>query len=270
MTLKKENVEPKKEPTLGDETVKSPEPPKAEKNDSAAIAELRKQIEELKKEKNTPVSSNGMNANDMAKIIDAIAKKSEDKKELDLSGAVYEEDIPPDDYLDQKDQVVFYAPGTGYFIFDDKRKGAIVKLPYGKQYIHFEYDSTKVTQQGKYQTTSPFSKYVCKSKKELEWLRVHTKNGTYFHESISSAVNVDLSRAAKLSKVMNQLVDYSLPDLIKATQGHGLTVDVKDAPAMRSALAKKIVDNEISAEEQRTKIIRQATNTDKSLLSPQE
>lgn len=211
------------------------------------VADLQAQVAELKKGNAQPLAfptTQGMSTDDIAKLI-AAAVNTRDR-DLDFQAGIKEEDIPEGDYLDKP--IRFCAPFAGYVIVDDTRKGHRVLLPYNKKSIFFEYVATRRVQQGKYESTAPYSIYECKSQKEAEWLRSHSLYNTLFYETSTQAVSMDVVKMQKLARIMTILQRYEFHDLIKRCKEYNVAVG-EDPAAMRANLAYAMVDSELKSEQ---------------------
>lgn len=218
---------------------------------------LQQRLEKYEAEKSQSPQIVEMLANALGSLN---AKQRQD--EIDFDEGISEDQIPVDDYVEEG--VRFCAPFVGYVISDDRRKGMIVKLPYNKKSIFFEHAATRITQTGKYNNTHPFSVYVSKSKKEIEWLRSHSLYNITFYETSTEAVNADAAKAARLSVIMNSIKDYELPDLMSVAKQYGVPI-TEDASIMKHNLAFVILEKEMNAEiEQQRK--RHEENAKHSLL----
>lgn len=210
------------------------------------ILGMQKKIDSLETQK----ASNGMSATDIAAIVAATieaTKKSVDSIDMNYEKGIDESLIPPDDYMDAKGAVKFFAPCGGYAICDDLRKGQRVLLPWGKKVIFFENPAVTKIQRGKYEELLVISEYTSRSKKEVEWLREHRLFRTKFFESTGSVQSADLVKMSKMSRIMSNVQAYELPDLLKAAQQNGVEVS-QDYEAVRFALAEKVYNDEAAAD----------------------
>jgi hypothetical protein len=189
-------------------------------------------------------ASGGNKTDDLKELIKEIKKS--DKAELYSSDSRYrtEEDLDPEDYVDNG--VAFYAYSNGYFISDDKRKGKPIMTPFGNT-IKFEFlHATKKTS-GRNAIIEPVSMYVSYSKKESEWLERHSLFGIKFFKDIKSVANVDGRKAFKLSKAMGMVKGMSVHELAKSCRDKGLPMSI-DADEMRYALAAHHAEDELQKE----------------------
>lgn len=206
----------------------------------ALVTKLSKEVESLREEKKAAIMNGPiMSAEDIAKIITA----TKGEKDIDYQSGIREEEIPEEDY-DEKG-VRFCAPYVGYVLCDDKRKGHLVKLPYGKPFVFFEYGATRRVQQGKYEHLSVFSAYVSHSKKEIEWIRSHRHFGIHFYESSTQAMQTDAAKALRLGKIVRALESSDLSSIIKRCKEYGLEIS-EDPAITRSHLALRMMEKEVA------------------------
>lgn len=221
------------------------------------ITDLQATVKKLQEDKQPIVAQTkeGLSLDDVTKIIQASVNTRD--RDLNFEAGIKEEDIPIDDYLEIG--VRFCAPSGGYVIVDDRRKGHRVLLPYNKPNIFFEYEATKRIQQGKYEIIAPYSVYVSKSKKEVEWLRNHSYYNVLFYESASDAVAADVVKMQKMARVMTLLQNYSFPELVKRCKEYNISAG-EDPASMRSQLAHAMVEVEIKSESSKTERLLHETN----------
>lgn len=209
------------------------------------VKDLQATVKKLQDDKQ-PISTQttqGLSLDDVTKIIQASVNTRD--KDRDYQAGINEEDIPLDDYIDNG--VRFCAPSGGYVIVDDRRKGHRVLLPYNKPHVFFEYEATRRMQQGKYETLAPYSVYISKSKKEVEWLRNHSHYNVLFYESANAATSVDVLKMQRLAKIMTLMQHYSLPELIKRCREYNISPG-EDPTRMRADLAHAMVEVEMQNE----------------------
>lgn len=217
-------------------------------NALAQIVRLTEQVNSIQKNASSPPGG-GLTDADIAKIAAIVAQTQKvlNPKELNYEAGIYEEEIPLDDW-DEKG-VRFCAPYVGYLINDDRRKGQVVRLPYGKKEIFFTYAATRKVQVGKNFQLAPLSVYRSQSKKETEWLRNHSFYGFLFYESSNEAMNADASKAIRLANIMKMLQPLELHDLYRRCKDYGVAIS-EDGPAMRANIAVKMIEKEIEGEKQ--------------------
>lgn len=188
--------------------------------------------------------------NDIKELVKEIRKK--DNAEIYSADSRYrtEDDLDPEDYIENG--VAFYTYSNGYFISDDKRKGKPVLTPFGNT-LKFEFlHATKKTS-GRNAVIEPVSMYVSYSKKEVKWLENHSYFNVKFFRDIKAVTNVDGRKAQKLSKAMGMVKGMSVHELAKACRERGISMAV-DADDMRYALAAHHADDEIRKEDAENEI----------------
>lgn len=235
------------------------------KQQAKIIEEQSTRVEQLEK-KLVNGAGSGFSPADLAAFGEAIIKAKAKSDDVDWDAGVQEEQIDPDDFF--KEGVRFTSPKFGYCIVDDVRQGRRVKLPYNKKDILFSYAATRRVQQGKYETTTPFSCYISKSKREIEWLKSHSLfNVMFFETSTGGAVDADVINASKLATIMVQLKNYELYELISIAHQHNVEIHT-DPAVLRSMVAMKMLKDQNNMEEETRK--RQANESyNNALLSTQ-
>jgi hypothetical protein len=245
------------------------QPSQEEVNKTVSETEMQKKIAQLEKtilelQKASYPGSTGISPEQLQKILETVTHRKE--KELDFEAGIDSESIPIEDY-DEKG-VTFFAPGAGYVTSGDKRNGINIKIPYGKKSIFFEHYNSKTFKQGKYNTIAHVSKYTSHSKKEIEWLRNHSKFNVYFYPSPDGMLNTEVSKSMRIADIMNWLKDLDHPALIARCKEN--SVEPNEDPAiMRSNLAFKMYQKELINSEETAK--RKISETEKEkLLSSKE
>ena len=201
---------------------------------------------------------------DILRLAEAITNKT--KKELDYEEGIDVSQIPHDDYLEAEKWVRFCVPKAGYVIVDDVRSGRIVKLPYGKKSIFFQYLLTNRKQNGKNVSTIPVATYTCKSKAEADWIRGHSLFGTLIFEDLGSIGNTDAEKALRLGAIIESVGMLDHATIIsQATKDYGLPFDA-DPERLKRSLAYAILQKEYKDQEQVSERIAQETYKSKVLL----
>ena len=241
MTMKKgEGSEiPKEEKTIS--AASNEEVLKALKSYQDKISELEAKIQA----QSTP-SGKGFEAKDILTLAEAITSKT--KKDIDYNDAIDESQIPKDDYLDREHWVRFCVPKAGYIITDDVRDGMIVKLPFGKKEIFFEYLTLNRTEVGKNTATIPIATYTSKSKAEIEWLRKHKFYDTLIFESSSEAANTNAEKALRLGKIMDIIKTWDYPNVVQSAKDYKITMNVEKPDELRKSLAIAMVEKQFEDE----------------------
>lgn len=195
----------------------------------------------------TPGTGQGITADDIQRLIESNTNKA--KKDLNYEEGIYEHEIPVEDYLEEKDWVQFCVPKAGYTLSDDRRMGQIVKLPYGKRVIFFDYLLTNRSVQGKHTLTTPVATYVCKSKAERDWIRKHTFYDILIFESTSHAVSTDAEKALRFSRIFDVLKAQSAAQIFSEARKRDLPIN-ENVDELRKSLAMKMVEVEFALEKQ--------------------
>lgn len=207
------------------------------------VLALQKELKETKQ--NLALNQTGFDPTMMAKFAAELNQQNKKAEDLDYSEGIKSEDIPLDDYIENG--ITFCAPFSGYAIADDRRQGHLIRLPYNKKFIFFDYQGQRKFQQGKYIQLMVFSTYTSKSKKEIQWLREHTFFGTMFYESTKDIESFDVQRAQKLARIMNMLTQFELPQIISRCKEYGVPIG-QDISVMRSMLAMEMSKRELDSE----------------------
>lgn len=228
MTLKKGNV-PGENGTSSETPITNEELQKAIKSYADQVTQLQRKLDEMAAAGPTASTNKtvgGTNASDILALADAITKQT--KKDINYEEGIDLSQIPADDYIDQKDWIRFCVPSGGYVISDDRRKGHVVKLPFGKQMIFFEHLLTNRRAVGKHTVTTPVATYTCKSKKEAEWIREHTLYGTFIFEDVGQVPGTTAEKALRLHSIMKTLTSLDFANVI--SQGKALGVPFNANP----------------------------------------
>ncbi len=217
------------------------------------VRTLQKQVMDMQSSKNQPQQSpqganvGGLSTEQFQVFMDAVTNVK--KKDLDFEEGVDESQIPIEDF--DEEGVAFFVPATGYVMSCDRRKGKIVKLPWGKKTIFFEHEGTRKRGQGRYQELATISKYRSNSKKEIEWIRNHSMYGVLIYENTNNAMNADMLKIQKLSKVIGMLRSIEHVELLKMCSSYNIEKS-NDVNTMRYQIAHEMVRRELEAEGIRT------------------
>lgn len=153
-----------------------------------------------------------------------------------------EEEIDLNDVLPEEEWVVFAVHKIYDIIVGDKRHGKQIRVPF--EPIEFIIEATKIVKQGKESSVVNFATYVCKSKKELEWLKNHSQYNVRFFDSINGAASVDSNKASILSKNMNLLNSMNQHQIRRYATDYGVPFS-SDLAIMRANIATKITEKEM-------------------------
>jgi len=202
----------------------------------------------------TPVAPNSdMSA--MEQMVTLMAKKFDQvggpkSSQFEFNQAHSEIDYDPSDVLSKEDEVTFICHKMMYVIVDDKRGGKNIRAPFDK--IIFDYDSTKQVKDGKETNLLNLSKYTCRSKKELEWLREHSLFNIMFFDTVSGAMNADIERASLLVKHMTTLQGRGQQELIQMAKGMAGVEFRGDLNTLRAEIAHYHVERIMEANQNST------------------
>lgn len=225
------------------------------------VFSLQKELKEIKQTQ--AVTQSGIDPVMMAKIIAEFSVHSKKTEDLDYSEGISSADIPVDDY--DEEGITFCAPFSGYAISDDRRKGHVIRLPYNKKFIFFNYEGERIFQQGKHAQKLVFSVYRSQSKEEIKWLREHTFFNTMFYESTKGMANFDVQRAQKLARIMTMLTNFELPSIISRCKEYNVPIN-QDIAVMRSMLAMEMSKRELESEQSHTQRRLAEIEKEKKLL----
>jgi hypothetical protein len=230
---------------------------KAPQNDVAALTEmvlkLQKQFNEAQRQLlEVKAANTHASPGSQVNIVEALANYQatfEKARDIDYQAGIDAKDIPTDDY--DEEGVTFCAPFTGYVISDDKRQGHRVMLPYNKPYIVFEFQGSRPIQEGKHVKLMNLCTYRSQSKKEIEWIRNYTFFNTIVYESTRGVMNFDVLKAQKLAKIMTNITNWEMPQVIARCKEYGVPID-QDLAVMRTNVAMKMADAELARDKDST------------------
>lgn len=224
------------------------------------IQDLQSQVESLKA--NPPAQNTD---NQLLKmLIDKLDKNEGPRTGQFVFDTMHNEsDIDPDDVLDQKDWVTFVTHKALYVIVDDRRNNKNIKAPFDK--IVFKYQYTRRVKNGKETDLINLSMYVCKSKKELEWLRSHTLFGIMFFDNISSALTDDVEKASRLARQLIALQNVGQHQVLTMAKSRGIPIS-GDIQQMKSMIAHSVVDEQMAREKGFTEKMLQEQKAEQELL----
>ena len=150
--------------------------------------------------------------------------------------------------------VVFYAHNCGYLIVDDSKHGQSVRAPYKP--IMFEFHFNKLTGKGKEQDIINYSKYVCSSKLEYEFLKSHTFFNIIFFESRKDLEAVDYRMTQKVIKNMTSLKNMAPYKIIEVARQNGIDINgaADDLDKLRLTVATVLAKREMDSEGRNVRI----------------
>lgn len=197
--------------------------------------QLRKEFaESLKKE-----STVGFSAQELAK---AIATAEQYK----IGNRVYRDirDIDPADF--DPAGTVFTSYGNGFLIVDDIRNGFPVTTPYGRLF-KFRFQASKITKIGKVESYSSYCTFKTNSKKEIDWLRHHTRFGIEFFENTNLAISANAMKASIASRIYKAVSSLDQPQILERAKNYGIPIG-GELRIIMSELAYKMAEEEFQKE----------------------
>ncbi|MFN5416291.1 MAG: hypothetical protein ACK5B9_04480 [Flavobacteriia bacterium] len=248
MALEEKDYDETGQENNSSQEIQAPKVVAVDENIVKLVSDLQKEIAELKQQRGVAPAQTPL---DQATLLEKLVDKINGNNKTDSSSFIFEhnyvseQDIDPDDVLPKDEWVTFVTHTVGYPIVDDVRNGKPVRVPFGV--IKFDYDSTKQVKNGKETDVFNLSKYICKSKKELAWLKSHSKYGSLFFDNIKGARSVDGAKAIKLASVMRGLSAMGQHDIVSTARNYGLSVD-GDLNSLRGEIAQIIVDRQMNQE----------------------
>jgi len=160
----------------------------------------------------------------VVKTLDSLTARNEQTSGYRGAQPILRDEVDEDDVLDE--DVHFFAYGSRYSIYGDKRRGQDIRTPYGTP-IRFNPTIRMVRNQGSRFDKSILAVCAAKvsSRKELEFLRSHTLFGFKFHESVNNVAAVDVQMAEILTSVAQELGSMTQHHVIQRAQQMGIPLD---------------------------------------------
>lgn len=221
----------------------------SQKEFSDLINRLKK-LEEDKSPGITEVNKQNLDVESLVAKVVAAVRAADNSGPVNPYTNVDPSVIDEDDIL--KEPVVFYAHKCGYVITSDMKHGRSIGTPYGAPII-FMYHGSKWVNKGKEQDIINLSTYVCKSKKELEFLRKFTYFGSLIFEDAKSATGIDARKATKMAKFIKSVENLDHYRLVAIARDKGLPME-KDIQSMRLIVATAYAEEELRKEEAETQV----------------
>lgn len=254
----------------GEKTGEVPDQQAAQKEADEGAAEQTAQsqppAEETKTEEGDPqMVSVGVVKELMIKI-DQLEKRQQDNFQLIIDkkkpGEAYTPgELPVEDYLDEP--VIFFAFASYFAIYGDKRMNKMISTPYGTK-IGFKkaFRWTKRSKTGRGTDVVTISQAVVRSKREVEWLRSHSKYQITFFESMKKAQDTDPSYAQELADASGVVSGMGDMQVIERAKLEKLDV-IEDMDALRKEVTKVIADKNIKVKRtNRDKEVQRMHNTE--------
>lgn len=210
-----------------------PKQPK-EGDEMVPLSAVQQMIDEAMA-KNKPSSIGDIDA-----LASAIAKAS--KKDTGRRGdrtAISEEEIPVEDIME--DPADFWAWGSGWGIYSEKRGGHSVMPPY-RMPINFKHSYTQIKGSGKEKQVVYICAFQTRSRKVAEWLRKSNLFGVKFFEDLGSVDSVDMSEAQKYVDAATSISGLGQMDIIEKAKALGVKPS-EDLEATKMQVISKIVES---------------------------
>lgn len=245
-----------------------PEENNVQKNESSLSNEivdgLLKKISELEEKINQPKSAS-TDISTLRELVEAIKGTREDSLGYRFENNYLSNNlIDESDVLSEEEWVTFISNTVGYVITDDLRNGQPIRVPYGV--IEFKFDSAKEVKNGKESDIFNISKYVCKSRKELDFLRKHSGYRFFHFENIKGAKSVNAQKAIKMQTVFKSLQSLGQHQLINLAHQHDIPIP-EDIFSLRGEIAFKIVDEQILKERNQTEQLLSETKLESEIVA---
>jgi len=152
------------------------------------------------------------------------------------SGGAYVDNLI-DDYVEEP--VIFFGFTCGLGIWGDKVMGKETLPPNGPIQFKLIVRSKRFTHKG-VQVVS-VSHFASHSKREIEYLRNHSKFGIQFFENKEDVKSMDYNLATKLAESSNIVNSLSDIQMIARCKSEGINIS-NDPKLMRMELTKRLAD----------------------------
>lgn len=183
--------------------------------------EQDKMIKQLQESmKKTPAGAIDSNSGVM---IDNMAQAIAKSQQHQAGGEYYldPKNIDPEDY-DEKG-AMFTSYGNGYLIIDDKRNGHAVRTPYGNKF-KFRFQGAHITRVGRVDSYSSFCSFRTNSKREIEWLRSHSRYGIEFYENTNLAISMDARKIDIAARIHKQVQNLERDQILARAKKHNIPI----------------------------------------------
>ena len=190
-------------------------------SETKAIEERMKALfmESLKETSSSGAPSSFSQGEQINVFAQAIAKAEQFQK----GGSYYHDikELDPSDYSEKG--VTFTSYGNGYLIIDDVRKGHAVRTPYGRIF-KFRFQASRITRVGKVDNYSSFCTFTTHSKKEIEWLRNHSRYNIEFYEDANVAINANAKKISIASRISKQVESFEADQIISRAKQYNIPI----------------------------------------------
>lgn len=214
-------------------------------------SEIEKRVDELltAKLKNLK-SSEGTISQDLVEALVELAKNNSDnqKKNQKYDPMQYRDPDPKDRLEEPK---VFWSHGVIMVLGDDRRDGQPFPAPYGP--VVFKPVATDKKQVGKEVNLIIFNKYICQSKKELDFLMNHSLFNVVFFERVNEIQSTDVRYALTLARYIGSLRATSAIQIFDQAKQMGIPRETDSVDQMRVIIAQKMAKDTIAAEDEAAK-----------------
>ena len=229
------------------------------------LEEMQKALDEVKSARTSKTSSIEPATDMNIKLFEEMMKRVRNAGEESTGVKAFQnytsiDEITAEDMLDEPDQVTFMCPKVAHVVVDGYINNRPVPAPYKP--IMFKLSNSKRVKSGKETDIFYVSKYTCKSKKELEFLRKHHLLGVVFFEDSKNITHEDVHILTKMASVLSSLNKVDAVSIVQRCKAAGIPVS-DDVRQMRASLAgveaKRMVKEEASrmSEHVRNAIIEQ-------------
>ena len=197
------------------------------------------EMENLKKQVAQPIEKQEDNFEKLVNSLGKIVNKDSDSRPVsNFQGFSEISDTDPEDVLPPEEIVTFISHKVLYVIVDGFVNNKPVKVPYKP--IVFKFQGAKKTGSGRDANIFNFSTYVCKSRKELHFLKTHHLFGVMFFDNINKTKSIDTEYAIKLASAMKALQTVEARRLIPMCKELGIDITSDaDVHQMRAQIGIK-------------------------------
>jgi hypothetical protein len=201
--------------------------------------QMMTEMENLKRQVTQPVTAEQDNYKNLIRDLGKVINKDSDSKPVsNFQGFSEISDTDPDDILSPEEICTFISHKVLYVIVDGFVNNKPVKVPYKP--IVFKFQGAKKTGSGRDTNIFNFSTYVCKSRKELNFLKTHHLFGVMFFDNINKSKSIDTEYAIKLASAMKALQTVEAGRLIPMCKELGIDITSDaDVHQMRAQIAIK-------------------------------
>ena len=211
----------------------------------ASEEKFKKMFQESLRQEQPSSQNEGMRINDFAQ---AIAKAEQFQK----GGHFYHDikEFDPSDY-DEKG-ATFTSYGNGYLIVDDVRRGYAVRTPYGRLF-KFRFQAGRITRVGRVDNYSSFCSFTTHSKKEIEWLRNHSRYRIEFYEDTNLALDANARKIGIASKIHKMVEAMEQDQILSRAKTYNIPIG-GDLGDIKTTLSLAMADEEMQRQAERDEV----------------